>query len=159
MMRNAATGDLGAIATLWHKCWHDAHGELAPPAVVRQRVPAYFLDKAAANIAAIRLFERDGQLTGFHMTDGDELSQFYVAAPARGTGTAALMIADAESALRDAGNAEVWLTCAIGNHRAARFYEKSGWRRNGTITFHTETAEGSFPLTGWRYEKTLIGKS
>lgn len=39
--------------------------------------------------------------------------------------------------------------------RAARFCEKPGWRRAGTMINHAETASGTFPLEVWRYEKTL----
>jgi RimJ/RimL family protein N-acetyltransferase len=49
----------------------------------------------------------------------------------------------------------VWLACAIGNERAARFYEKSGWRRTGTMVSQLETPNGIFPLEVWRYEKRL----
>jgi RimJ/RimL family protein N-acetyltransferase len=48
-----------------------------------------------------------------------------------------------------------WLSCAIGNHRAARFYEKSGWRRVGVVIYQAETSTGPFPLEVWRYEKRL----
>lgn len=48
-----------------------------------------------------------------------------------------------------------WLACAIGNDRAARFYEKNGWRRAGTIINEADTERGPFPLEVWRYEKPL----
>jgi hypothetical protein len=43
----------------------------------------------------------------------------------------------------------------IGNDRAARFYEKQGWKRTGVMINHAETASGTFPLETWRYEKKL----
>jgi hypothetical protein len=43
----------------------------------------------------------------------------------------------------------------VGNHRAARFYEKSGWRLAGTVVDPAETSSGPFPLEVWRYEKRL----
>jgi len=49
-----------------------------------------------------------------------------------------------------------WLACAIGNDRAARFYEKCEWTRSGTIINNADTANGPFPLKVWRYEKSLI---
>jgi len=48
-----------------------------------------------------------------------------------------------------------WLTCAIGNMRAARFYEKCGWQRVGTMINPLDTTAGIFPLEVWRYEKQL----
>jgi len=47
------------------------------------------------------------------------------------------------------------IACAIGNERAARFYEKHGWRRVGTMVNYAETSDGAFPLEVWRYEKAL----
>jgi ribosomal protein S18 acetylase RimI-like enzyme len=39
---------------------------------------------------------------------------------------AAALIADAEAMLAEHGVEMAWLACAVGNNRAARFYEKSG---------------------------------
>ena len=64
-------------------------------------------------------------------------------------------MADAEARLIRSGVETAWLACAIGNERAARFYEKSGWRRVGTMINDCETATGTFPLNVWRYEKSL----
>jgi hypothetical protein len=33
----------------------------------------------------------------------------------------------------------VWLACAIGNDRAARFSEKSGWRRAVIVAYDADT--------------------
>ena len=55
----------------------------------------------------------------------------------------------------ESGVETAWLACAIGNERAARFYEKCGWRRIGTMTNEAETSERTFLLEAWRYEKTL----
>ena len=64
-------------------------------------------------------------------------------------------MADAETRLRESGVEIAWLACAIGNERAARFYEKSGWRRAGVVVSEVETSDGLFPLEVWRYEKSL----
>jgi hypothetical protein len=48
-----------------------------------------------------------------------------------------------------------WLACAIGNERAARFYEKRGWMRAGNMINELETPGGRFRLKVWRYEKRL----
>ena len=46
---------------------------------------------------------------------------------------------------------------ARGNDRAARFYEKCGWRRSAVIVSQLQTAAGVIPLEVWRYEKQLPG--
>jgi len=66
-----------------------------------------------------------------------------------------VLIADAEARLAARGVETAWLACAIGNERAAKFYEKRGWRRAGTMVNHAETSAGPFPLEVWRYEKSL----
>jgi hypothetical protein len=65
------------------------------------------------------------------------------------------MMDAAEDRLRDDGIAEAHLGCAIGNDRAARFYEKTGWRRAGVVPEMVETSAGPFRLSVWRYEKGL----
>jgi GNAT superfamily N-acetyltransferase len=89
------------------------------------------------------------------MLKGDELNQLYVSAEARGAGVAAALIADAESRQAASGVETAWLACAIGNDRAGRFYEKSGWRRAGTFVSRLDTINGPFDLEVWRYEKHL----
>ncbi len=74
---------------------------------------------------------------------------------ARGSGAAAALMADAEARLAKSGVETAWLACAIGNHRAARFYEKCGWCRVGVVTYQAETATGYFPLRVWHYEKRV----
>jgi ribosomal protein S18 acetylase RimI-like enzyme len=89
------------------------------------------------------------------MVRDDELYQLFVSADAHGSGVAAALMADAEARLAESGVATAWLACAIGNDRAARFYEKCGWHRAGIMVNHAETSGGTFPLEVWRYEKAL----
>ena len=89
------------------------------------------------------------------MVKDAEVYQLFVSAGARGSGVAAALINDAEARLAAAGIDTAWLACAIGNDRAARFYEKCGWQRVGTMVNHAETSEGTFALEVWRYEKAL----
>ena len=92
---------------------------------------------------------------GFYALKDAELYQLFVSKPARGTGVAAALIADAESRLSQSGVHTAWLTCAIGNNRAARFYEKCRWIRAGIVTEYVEVPGGTFALDVWRYEKCL----
>ncbi|WP_338156931.1 GNAT family N-acetyltransferase [Acidiphilium multivorum] len=91
------------------------------------------------------------------MLKDDELNQLYVSAQARGSGVAAALIKDAESSFATSGVKIAWLACAIGNCRAARIYEKCGWRRIGEFVYHLDTIEGPFDLEVWRYEKKIVG--
>jgi len=108
-------------------------------------------------LASVRVAGAVGAPVGFCMLKGDELHQLYVSSPARGSGVAAALVADAEARLGESGVGTAWLACAIGNERAARFYEKCGWRRAATVVEYLEIPNGTFPLEVWRYEKTVLG--
>jgi GNAT superfamily N-acetyltransferase len=96
-----------------------------------------------------------GAPLGFCALKGDELYQLFVSREAHGSGVAAALIADAEARLARRGVETAWLACAIGNHRAARFYEKSGWRLTRSFVALSETSNGPFPVEHWRFEKRL----
>lgn len=89
------------------------------------------------------------------MVRGHELYQLYVSAHGRGIGVGGALLADAEERLLALGGTSVWLACAIGNERAATFYQKHGWKRTGTMISHLNTPDGPFPLEVWRIEKDL----
>ena len=55
------------------------------------------------------------------------------------------------------GPGEKFLVCTVGNKRAARFYERVGWRRTATESYTVEATLGARVLDVWRYEKTLPG--
>jgi RimJ/RimL family protein N-acetyltransferase len=86
------------------------------------------------------------------MIKQDELDQLYLARTARGTSTALRLVSAALDQIRRAGHRRAWLACAIGNHRAARCYEKAGWTLAGIVTIRLETPDGPIPLEVWRYE-------
>ena len=155
-IRAADLRDLDPLATLWCNGWRDAHEAIVPAELARLRTLESFRERLEAGLASVRVAGPPGAPLGFAMVKGDELYQFYVSAEARGTGVAAALMADAEARLAERGVETAWLACAIGNARAARFYEKCGWRRTGTVVVDSETSTGPFPLTVWRYEKALI---
>lgn len=92
---------------------------------------------------------------GLCITKGGGVDQLFVSASARGTGVATALLSDAEASLENLGVKVAWLACAIGNERAAGFYEKSGWQRTGNVVIHLPVSDGVFPLEVWRYEKVL----
>jgi GNAT superfamily N-acetyltransferase len=155
LIRTAEPGELDQLAQLWFDGWQDAHLRIVPAELAQHRTLGSFRQRLAALLADVRVAGPVGEPIGFHMIKDDELYQLYVAARARGTGVAAALIDDAETRLADDGVSTAWLGCAIGNVRAARFYEKRGWRRAGTMINRLETPAGIFPLEVWRYEKDL----
>ena len=158
-VRAAEPAELDHLANVWYDGWQDAHAAIVPAELKRLRTWESLRERLRVTLSDIRVIGPAGTPSGFYMLKGDELNQFYVSAPARGTGAAATLIADAEARLSQSGVRTAWLACAIGNDRAARFYEKHAWHRVGTMVSELETLEGIFRLEVWRYEKTLTLRS
>jgi GNAT superfamily N-acetyltransferase len=154
-IRDAKLSEIGDLAKIWFDGWQDAHARIVPVELGRLRTLQSFDERLRAASTGVRVAETEGALLGFYFLKGAELYQFYVSADARGSGIAAVLMADAETRLRERQVHTAWLACAIGNDRAARFYEKSEWLRIGTMTDHVEVPGGTFALDVWRYEKSL----
>jgi GNAT superfamily N-acetyltransferase len=154
-VRDAERSEIDLLAQLWYDGWQDAHAQILPAELARLRTLESFRERLEGLLPAVRVVGRRDEPLGFCIIKDDELYQLFVSARARGSGVAAALIADAERRLAENGTETAWLACAIGNHRAARFYEKSGWHRTGTMINNAETANGVFPLEVWRYEKVL----
>ena len=154
-VRNAEDIEIDQIARVWFDGWRDAHLPLVPAELTKLRTLETFQRRIADAIADVRVIGPTGAPLGLCMIKHDEIYQLYVAAAARGSGAAAALLADGEARLAEAGIQTAFLACAIGNDRAARFYEKHGWRRVGQIMSQVWAPEGEFVLEVWRYEKTL----
>ncbi|MGE5835335.1 MAG: GNAT family N-acetyltransferase [Acidobacteriota bacterium] len=154
-VRTAEDADINSLADVWHDGWHEAHARIVPAELTELRTVDSFRERLRAAISSVRVVGPPGAPLGFCIVKGDELYQLFVSPPARGSGVAAALLADAERRFTDKGVGTAWLACAIGNDRAARFYEKCGWRRAGTMLNLAETSAGAFPLEVWRYEKAL----
>jgi GNAT superfamily N-acetyltransferase len=155
MPRPADLSESGVLTRLWYDGWQDAHAAIVPATLTRARTLESFARRMSAALADLRVIGPHGAPLGFAMLKGDELYQFYVASEARGAGIAAILIADAEAQLSERGIATAWLACAVGNARAAKFYQKSGWHLARTLISRLDTPDGPFDLEVWRYEKHL----
>jgi GNAT superfamily N-acetyltransferase len=154
-VRPAELAEIDQLAEIWYNGWQVAHAEILPAELARMRTLESFRERLQAALPRVRVAGPIGAPLGFCIVKGDELDQLFVSPQARGTGVAAVLLADAEDRLSNSGVETAWLACAIGNNRAARFYEKSGWRRAGIMLHHPETPDGTFELEVWRYEKPL----
>jgi ribosomal protein S18 acetylase RimI-like enzyme len=154
-VRAATEADIQHLSKVWHDGWHDAHAQIVPAELTSLRRLESFAERLQAALSDVRVSGPFGAPTGFCIVKNDELYQLYVSTQSRGTGVAAALMTDAEATLAQRGVEIAWLACAIGNARAARFYEKHGWRRTGTISVNLETPQGTFPLDVWRYQKSL----
>lgn len=155
-LRNALAAEVDRLARIWYDGWQDAHAQILPAELRRVRTLESFCERLRAALAHVRVAALSGEAVGFCIVEGDELYQLYVSAAARGTGIATALVADAEARMADAGVDAAWLACAIGNQRAARFYEKCGWHRVGEMANPLPMPEGGMlELRVWRYGKRL----
>src|SRR5262245_29046716 len=154
-VRSADPSEIDRLATVWYDAWRDAHAHLVPAELTRIRTWESFRSRLEEALPNIRVSGAPGEPSGFCIIKDDELYQLFVSAQARGSGDAVALIDDAGRSLSRSGVETAWLACAVGNDRAARFYEKRGWRRVGTMINQAETSDGPFPLEVWRYEKSL----
>jgi GNAT superfamily N-acetyltransferase len=155
VVRQARETEIESLAELWYQGWQDAHAAILPAELARLRTRESFAGRLRAALPTVRVVGSPERPLGFCMTRDDELYQLFVSADGRGRGVASLLEADAVSILAGRGVRLAWLACAIGNHRAARFYEKARWTRAGTMVSELETQAGMFPLEVWRFEKAL----
>jgi ribosomal protein S18 acetylase RimI-like enzyme len=155
-VRNAEETEVGRLARIWYDAWQDAHAAILPAELARLRTLRSFEDRLREALPHVRAAGPVDAPVAFCIVKEDQLYQLYVTAEARGSGIAAALVADAEERLVRSGVDKAWLSCAIGNERAARFYEKCGWQRKGVVTDILETTAGTFPLDVWRYEKSLV---
>jgi GNAT superfamily N-acetyltransferase len=154
-VRPVDPGEIDVLAQLWHQGWRDAHAKIASPGWTAARTLPSFRDRLVAAIAETRAAGPIGAPAGLCMLKDDELNQLYVTRAARGSGVAAALIDDGEARLAARGVTTAWLACAIGNDRAARFYEKRGWYRARTDVNTLETPDGVLEMPIWRYEKQV----
>jgi len=153
--RPAIPRDIPALTALWLEGWIEAHAAIVPAELTALRTEASFADRLMRDLGATRVGTIEGNLAGFHIIKDAEVYQFYVGANARGTGFATALMTDAETILRANDTTNAWLACSIGNDRAAAFYRKVGWVNSRSETIDLDTSAGIFPLTVWRFEKTV----
>jgi GNAT superfamily N-acetyltransferase len=154
-LRAAEEAEIDHLAKVWYDGWQDARAQILPAELTRVRTLESFTSRFQEALPNVRVVGPSGAPVGFCIVKRDELYQHFVSAQSRGSGVAAALIADAEARLSEIGLETAWLACAIGNERAARFYEKCGWHGAGTMVNHLEVPKGEFSLEVWRYEKSL----
>ncbi len=143
------------LAELWLEGWREAHEHILPKELAKYRTIEAFSERLRNERDNVFVVGDGKYSIAFYLLKGDELNQFYLAPEARGLGIGAQLLRDAEYELSRRGVTTAWLACAIGNDRAARFYEKHGWEPDGVKTIQLPTPDGDFPLDVWRYSKIL----
>lgn len=99
-----------------------------PDEAVRANWEAVVAGPAATALVA----EDDGRVVGVAAIEADWLNGFYVRPESWGTAVAPALHDAALDAIRRTGAASARLWVLEANTRARRFYERRGWRENGT---------------------------
>lgn len=159
VVRDAQTDEIEQLARVWYDAWQDAHAAVVPAELIRVRTLESFRRRIQDGLSNFRVAGTPGSPVGLCVVRDDELYQLFVSSSSRGSGVAGALLADGEARLAAAGYETAWLACAIGNDRAARFYEKHGWHRVGTMQNRLDGVSGDQYLETWRYEKPLSGVS
>ena len=97
--------------------WAEVHGPIgARIPGLRKLVQSHglesFRERLRAALPNVRVVGPFVMPVGF-----SEVYQLYVSAQARGSGVAAVLMADAEARLAEEGFESAWLACAIGGHK------------------------------------------
>jgi ribosomal protein S18 acetylase RimI-like enzyme len=149
-IRRATAADARGIAEVHVASWRHAYRGLLPDGSldrlsVEQREASWreaFRDRGAGVFVA----EEDGRVIGFASfgpsRDGDagpevgEIPAIYVDPSAVGAGVGRALLDAAIEALREAGYRRATLWVLEANAHARRFYERAGWRCDGTVSRH-----------------------
>ncbi|NNE86859.1 MAG: GNAT family N-acetyltransferase [Silicimonas sp.] len=146
---------LEATAALWHTGWHEAHAAITPVALTRLRTHDDFRRRLRQADFPVRLALKGDEVLGFVAVIDAQLYQIFVAKAAQGRGVAKALMNEALTLIRDSGAQTAWLSCAVKNHRASAFYEKTGWHNVGENVVSVDTSDGPFDLNVLRFERTL----
>lgn len=157
-LRPAHPDDTATLAEIWYAGFVDGHVGHVPEELVAVRTRESFDDRVTAAIEHTTVAEVAGEIAGFVMVVGDEVEQVYVAREHRGSGVAAVVLAEGERLVAGNGHAQAWLAVATGNARARRFYERRGWTDDGAFDYPANTQVGPIPVPCQRYVKAVAGR-
>jgi GNAT superfamily N-acetyltransferase len=155
VLRPARPADAPKVAEIWHAGWLDGHLGHTPDALVAVRTRQSFDQRAVDRIGDTVVASGGEDIAGFIMVVGDEVEQVYVAGGHRGTGLAALLLAEAARRVAANGHDRAWLAVASGNARARRFYAREGWVDEGAFDYMAKHESGTIAVPSHRYVKQL----
>jgi GNAT superfamily N-acetyltransferase len=152
VIRPGRPEDARAVAEVHVASWRYAYRGLLPDDYLEKlsvdereaRLLAWFADPTPRS--GILVAEEAGRIVGFvtfgPSRDDDvgeetgEVPAIYVAPAATGAGIGRALLEKATAASRETGFTRASLWVLERNERARRFYEKAGWRWDGTVSHH-----------------------
>jgi GNAT superfamily N-acetyltransferase len=155
-LRPADAEDATAIARIWHEGWRDGHVGHVSDDLVAHRTAESFEARAAQRVNDTVVATINDAIAGFVTVIRDEVEQIYVSRERRGSGVAAVLLAEAERVVRLNGYQRAWLAVIAGNTRARKFYERNGWTDEGLFDYSAEGTTGPMVVPAHRYVKRLV---
>ncbi len=146
-VRRATGTDHGTVAAIQVRSWQWAYRGLIPDVALEtltfaEREPGWQTALGPGSAHRVWLAENDREPVGFAAwgpaRDADargvgaaELYAIYLERTAAGTGVAAALLRAVRGEMLEQGHARAVLWVLAANPRARRFYERSGWTRDG----------------------------
>jgi len=153
--RVARPDELGKIAELYHRVWHESQAPYQHPDVATFRDIAFMQDRIEFFFPNIVVALDDGKLVALVVAKEARLSQLFVDSSMRGKGVGQKLLEIGEAKLIAEGATRVTLNCLVGNDAARRFYERNRWVAGETQVKHGQTHEGEVEISVWEMEKEL----
>ena len=154
-IRRARADELGEVAGLYWRTWHESQASIEPPEIAASRPPDFFENRVAGWSEPPICAWYSGRLGGFAAWQGAYLGQVFVDLALRGTGIGGSLLAAAEAAIAAAGHRTAKLDCIVGNDSGRRFYERHGWHVVDEIDDPHPVEGQSIALRIWHMEKPL----
>jgi len=156
-VRPASPDDAQEVARIWYDGWRDGHLGHVPDELLAARTSESFGERAPLRVEDTAVAVVGNEVAGFVMVDDDEVEQVYVSRNHRGTGIAAILLAESERLVAVQGHRRAWLAVATGNDRARRFYARNGWADEGPFDYPAAGPAGPIPVPCHRYAKQVVG--
>ena len=154
-LRSACADDVTAISRIWYEGWCDGHLGHVADDLVTARTAESFDVRAAQRVNDTTVAIVGDHVVGFVMVVDDEVEQVYVSREHRGSGVAAVLLAEAERLVRVNGHQRAWLAVVAGNTRARNFYERNGWIDEGLFDYPAAGGDEPISVPAHRYVKRL----
>ena len=132
-LRDGSAEDAHGLVAVHRDACLAAYGDVFPPD--RYAYPEQeTLEDVAARIAhgGVIVAEDESRIVGFAAVSAGWLDRLYVAPGSWGSGVGAQLHDAAVEQRRGAGDRRLRLWTLEANHRAREFYERRGWRLDGT---------------------------
>ncbi len=132
-IRQATKADFGAVVDLCKSSLAVTYGAFLDAEAMRPWSEGDELDKyVPARLGSLLIAVDDGLVVGMVAVEDDLIGQLWVAPERRSQGIGKVLLAAAESMIRERGHATLRVEVFEPNVGAVRFYERHGWTRQGT---------------------------